>query len=115
MAVHDAHAQFISARYAGVEVCAHALCRAVRRRRSVRERAVLSFCGDFLWGVIAVCAADMFSRSRCLTRSVGRSIAALRQVRSYSAHANVPLGTAVRRNCSWTPVPSHAKLTALGL
>ncbi|MCJ8736676.1 hypothetical protein PDJAM_G00015200 [Pangasius djambal] len=84
--VHIAHAQFISVRYAGVQVCAHARCRAARGRRSGRERGVPSFCGILvLWvtgssgRIIAVCAADMLSRSRCLTRSVGRSLVALRQ------------------------------------
>lgn len=78
---------------------------------------LLSFCGDFRvvsGRIIAVCAADMLSRSRCLTRSVGRSIVALRQVCSYSAHVNVPVGKPRRWSCSWTQ-SSHAKLNVLGL
>lgn len=56
------------------------------------DAALPSFCWDSCWSIIPVCTADMLSRSRCLTRSVGRSVVALRQVRSYSAHVNVPVG-----------------------
>ncbi|KAK2843610.1 hypothetical protein Q7C36_011825 [Tachysurus vachellii] len=43
------------------------------------DAALTSFCWGSCWCIIPVCTADMLSRSRCLTRSVGRSVVALRQ------------------------------------
>lgn len=101
--VHDAHVQFMSAmrfvRMRIVELLGDAAL--IENGEFLPSVGILALCvTGSSWRVIALCAANMLSRSRCLTRSLGRSVVALRQVRSYSAHANVPAGKTGQREAA---------------